>query len=139
MNYRVVLSVSVWITFFYYTWASQLEKELQNLLEDGNALANLYQSHKNALKTNQTSALEVLLQEIFAIAEGSESSNPRHILTVLTDDQGYADVGYHDNSFITPTIDAIANRGIKFSSFYVHVCLAFFLLYIDFTVDIEFV
>ena len=50
-------------------------------------------------------------------------SKPPHILLVISDDQGWADVGYTGGVIPTPTIDALAAEGIKLTSFYVHpVC-----------------
>jgi len=43
-----------------------------------------------------------------------------NVIVILTDDQGYGDVGYHGNPHIkTPTIDSLASRGIKLTHFYV--------------------
>ena len=40
----------------------------------------------------------------------------------LTDDQGFADVGFtNPNSpFITPTIDSLARRSVRLENYYVH-------------------
>jgi len=38
----------------------------------------------------------------------------------LTDDQGYADVGYHGGPIPTPNIDRLANGGLKLENYYVH-------------------
>jgi Sulfatase len=38
----------------------------------------------------------------------------------LTDDQGYADVGYHGSPIPTPNIDALANAGVKLENYYTH-------------------
>jgi len=43
-----------------------------------------------------------------------------NVILILTDDQGYGDVGYHGNShIITPTIDSLASNGLRFTDFYV--------------------
>lgn len=50
---------------------------------------------------------------------GSNKKQP-NIVFVLSDDQGYADVGYHGVSGIkTPNIDALAADGIKLENYYV--------------------
>ena len=45
-------------------------------------------------------------------------SPPKHILVIVTDDQGFSDVGYRDTQFKTPTIDALAHDGVKLERFY---------------------
>jgi arylsulfatase A-like enzyme len=43
-----------------------------------------------------------------------------NVLIVLTDDQGYGDLGYHGNPILmTPNIDAFAKRGVQLTHFYV--------------------
>ena len=48
--------------------------------------------------------------------------DPPNIILILTDDQGYADVGvYGAEGFETPNLDRLAQDGIRFTSFYVPV------------------
>ncbi|TLU64323.1 DUF229 domain-containing protein [Thalassotalea litorea] len=57
-----------------------------------------------------------------AWADSSEPGSERpNILLVLTDDQGYADVGFNNykTDIQTPSLDALANDGMVFSSAYV--------------------
>jgi arylsulfatase A-like enzyme len=51
----------------------------------------------------------------------SQSQNtPPNLIVIMTDDQGYADVGFNGCEDIpTPNIDAIANNGVKFTRGYV--------------------
>ena len=49
----------------------------------------------------------------------NEEENP-NIIVIISDDQGYADVGFHGSREIfTPNIDRIANNGVVFSEGYV--------------------
>lgn len=41
-----------------------------------------------------------------------------NVLVVVVDDLGWKDVGFHDPSFSTPNIDAMATEGIELSTFY---------------------
>ena len=41
-----------------------------------------------------------------------------HVLLILADDLGAADVGYVDSRIKTPALDALANSGIKFRAHY---------------------
>lgn len=44
---------------------------------------------------------------------------PPNVILILTDDQGYADVGvYGARGFATPNIDRLASEGMRFTSFY---------------------
>ena len=43
------------------------------------------------------------------------NDNPPNIIVIISDDQGYADVGFHGSKEIfTPNIDRIANNGVFF-------------------------
>lgn len=49
--------------------------------------------------------------------------SPPHIVVLLADDLGWGDVGYQGSEIDTPNIDALAERGTRFSQFYVQpVC-----------------
>ncbi|MEM9017610.1 MAG: sulfatase-like hydrolase/transferase, partial [Verrucomicrobiota bacterium] len=43
---------------------------------------------------------------------------PPNILLILTDDQGYRDVGSYGAEFPTPNIDRLAREGLRFTQFY---------------------
>jgi arylsulfatase A-like enzyme len=46
-----------------------------------------------------------------------------HIIYLLADDMGYADVGWHGSEIKTPNLDKLANSGAKLEQFYVQpVC-----------------
>ena len=48
------------------------------------------------------------------------AGKPPNIILVLTDDQGYGDIGIHGNDKIrTPNLDRFATEGIEFTHFYV--------------------
>jgi len=48
----------------------------------------------------------------------TNSGNPNVIL-IVTDDQGYGDIGYHNPKIKTPFIDSLAAQSTKFENFYV--------------------
>lgn len=57
---------------------------------------------------------------IFLIASCSSEDSPPNIIVIISDDQGYADVGFHGSKEIfTPNIDRIAKNGVVFSQGYV--------------------
>ncbi|RVE61210.1 hypothetical protein OJAV_G00168480 [Oryzias javanicus] len=48
-----------------------------------------------------------------------EKKNPPHIIFVLIDDQGFNDIGYHNPTIKTPTLDKLAAEGVKLENYYV--------------------
>ncbi|XP_077412143.1 arylsulfatase I-like [Vanacampus margaritifer] len=42
-----------------------------------------------------------------------------HIIFILIDDQGFNDIGYHNPSIKTPTLDKLAAEGVKLENYYV--------------------
>ena len=42
-----------------------------------------------------------------------------HILFIVVDDWGWADVGYHNPNVSTPTLDRLAAEGVKLENYYV--------------------
>jgi len=46
--------------------------------------------------------------------------NQPNVILIITDDQGYGDLGYHGNPYIqTPNLDQFAEKSIRFTNFYV--------------------
>lgn len=65
------------------------------------------------------STLLLLLTFIFSCQEKPQESPPNVIL-ILTDDQGYGDLGIHGNSSIrTPVLDQLGEESARFDRFYV--------------------
>ncbi len=75
----------------------------------------------------KTSLLLLAILLVFsACAPANEQSptegttTPPNIILIITDDQGYGDLGFHGNPDIhTPVLDSLAQRSTRFSSFYV--------------------
>lgn len=67
--------------------------------------------------------LTACLCALHAIAQSAES-NPPNIILIMTDDQGYGDIGAHGNSMIrTPNLDAFTQESLEMTRFYVEpVC-----------------
>ena len=66
--------------------------------------------------------MELLLALACAAAAAAPTSQPPqrpHLVFVLGDDVGTADVGYMDVAVKTPTIDKLAAEGVKLSAHYV--------------------
>ncbi|XP_028283037.1 arylsulfatase I-like [Parambassis ranga] len=45
--------------------------------------------------------------------------NQPHIIFILIDDQGFNDIGYHNPSIKTPTLDKLAAEGVRLENYYV--------------------
>lgn len=53
-------------------------------------------------------------------AAGQAASRPPNVILVITDDQGYGDLGVHGNEVIrTPNLDRLAKQGVRFTDFHV--------------------
>ena len=49
----------------------------------------------------------------------SPATPARHVILIVADDLGYADLGYTGSQIATPNIDKLASQGVKLSDFYV--------------------
>ncbi|MEQ9289526.1 MAG: arylsulfatase [Cyclobacteriaceae bacterium] len=69
--------------------------------------------------------LFLILTLLYSCAPQEESSeqtvnNKPNVLLIITDDQGYGDLGFHGNPHIkTPTLDALAKESVRFERFFV--------------------
>jgi len=54
-----------------------------------------------------------------AVAQTSPKPPRPHIVLLLADDLGWGDVGFHGSTIATPSIDALARRGVQLDQFYV--------------------
>ena len=64
--------------------------------------------------------LGVCLLCVFAGIGNAAAQQPRpNILLIVVDDMGYSDVGAFGGEIETPTIDALAGSGVRFTNFYV--------------------
>ncbi|XP_029309872.1 arylsulfatase I-like [Cottoperca gobio] len=52
-------------------------------------------------------------------AEPQKKKNQPHIIFILTDDQGFNDIGYHNPTIKTPTLDKLAAEGVTLENYYV--------------------
>ncbi len=59
-----------------------------------------------------------LLLSFFAGLLTAFSAEKPNILVILTDDQGYSDVGSYGAEIETPVLDRLAENGLRFSNFY---------------------
>nr|XP_020468070.1 arylsulfatase I-like [Monopterus albus] len=48
-----------------------------------------------------------------------KQKNPPHIIFILIDDQGFNDIGYHNPTIKTPTLDKLAAEGVRLENYYV--------------------
>ncbi|MDP6543775.1 MAG: arylsulfatase [Phycisphaerae bacterium] len=74
---------------------------------------------RQAVATGATAALAPFASPARAAAEKKLTAKP-NIILVLTDDQGYGDVGFNGNKVIkTPNLDKFARENVVFDRFYV--------------------
>ncbi|MCA8997174.1 MAG: arylsulfatase, partial [Planctomycetaceae bacterium] len=48
----------------------------------------------------------------------AEQSSRPNIVLIMADDMGWSDIGCYGSEILTPTLDALAERGLRFSQFY---------------------
>ena len=69
------------------------------------------------------SKILLLLVSVFILSscyDNNDNISSPNVIVIISDDQGYADVGFHGSKEIfTPNIDRIANNGVVFSEGYV--------------------
>jgi arylsulfatase A-like enzyme len=63
-------------------------------------------------------ALVTVLALFGAVAPAMAADNKPNILYIVSDDQGWKDVGYHGSDIKTPTIDKLAATGARLEQFY---------------------
>ncbi len=59
---------------------------------------------------------------ILILASAAAAAEPKHpnVLLIITDDQGYGDIGFHGNTMLkTPNLDALAKQSIRLTNFHV--------------------
>ena len=61
----------------------------------------------------------VLLASCASTSETDPPPTRPNVLVILTDDQGWADAGYHNEAVYTPNLDALVASGVRFSQHYV--------------------
>ncbi len=68
-------------------------------------------------------ALVFVLTGAYCFAQNNDEKSKPNIIFILSDDQGYGDLGCYGSTVIeTPNMDRLSEEGIRFNSFYVHNC-----------------
>ncbi|KAM9849481.1 arylsulfatase I-like [Aulostomus maculatus] len=58
-------------------------------------------------------------EPVHTFGEGSPVPQPPHIIFIMTDDQGFNDIGYHSTDIRTPALDKLAADGVKLENYYI--------------------
>ncbi|GFN88339.1 arylsulfatase b [Plakobranchus ocellatus] len=61
----------------------------------------------------------LVLANILCLFDQSLAASTPNIVFVLADDYGYNDIGYHGSQIQTPTLDKLADSGVKLENYYV--------------------
>lgn len=64
----------------------------------------------------------VKYQHVHENPSTEEAERPRplpHLIFIMVNDQGYADIGYHGSDIRTPVLDQLAADGVKLENYYV--------------------
>ena len=72
-----------------------------------------------AMLLRRTAAAGLLIARIYLVSSQSAADGYPNIVIILTDDQGYQDLGcYGSPNIKTPHIDQLAAEGLRFTDFY---------------------
>lgn len=113
-------SITLLLSIASLTSAEDFVQKAEKLFNKPEELVGLYKEHKISRSKNEKSELDSLFSEMHQhVIENQDDKAPRHVVTILSDDQGWADIGYNDASFVTPTSDFLAAKGSRLDSFYV--------------------
>lgn len=58
-------------------------------------------------------------EPVQTFGDGSPAPQPPHIIFIMTDDQGFNDIGYHSSDIRTPSLDKLAADGVKLENYYI--------------------
>ena len=68
-------------------------------------------------------AILLTLVILLAVTSVQSSQSRPNIVFIMSDDQGYHDIGYHGSEFPTPHLDTLAMSGVRLENYYVQpVC-----------------
>ena len=71
-------------------------------------------------RTSTLPAVAVLSLVFLMSGCRADSPTPPNVVIIVSDDQGWGDVGYNGSEIRTPHLDQLAADGVKFDRFYVH-------------------
>lgn len=60
----------------------------------------------------------VLISAPLLISTLCTAQEKPNVVLIMTDDMGYSDIGCYGGEILTPHIDALASKGVRFSQFY---------------------
>ena len=72
----------------------------------------------NLFKTTLIPVMALCFAVDHVIAKETDTGKSPNILLILVDDMGYSDLGCYGGEIQTPTIDALAAKGLRYSQFY---------------------
>ena len=76
----------------------------------------------SSLRVNRRDFLKAASLSTIALA-ANRASAPPNVILIMTDDQGYGDLGCHGNSMIkTPNLDGLHGRCVRLTDFHVSPC-----------------
>lgn len=74
---------------------------------------------------NNTGIRSLMLLVMISLLLASCSKQPPNVVLIMTDDQGYGDIGAHGNPYVlTPNLDKFFDESVHFTDFHVDPCCA---------------
>ena len=68
---------------------------------------------------NRLIFISILLLTLNVSAQIDKNSERPNVIVIISDDQGWADIGYNNPKVYTPNLDELANSGAKLTRHYV--------------------
>lgn len=73
---------------------------------------------RNVLKAGLTGIAAGVSASMITESAMAQEKHPPHIIYIISDDQGYKDVGFNGSDIVTPNLDALAKNGAQLTEFY---------------------
>jgi arylsulfatase A-like enzyme len=70
------------------------------------------------MRANASFSISLSILSVAATAISQEPERP-NVIVIISDDQGWADIGYHNPKVYSPRLDALAAAGVQFTQHYV--------------------
>src|SRR5690625_3191163 len=97
--------------------------ELAQAMQDGTSASKSAKAIQDVTPANELAqAMQDVTPASRTVQAMQADSSPArpNIIVIMSDDQGWNDIGYHGSEILTPNLDRLAKEGVRFSQFYAY-------------------